>query len=121
MRKLIWSGDVNQRKLVTVAWSKVCSPLKEGGLGIRSLTKINEDANLCWELSQSNFHWAQFLRSRVLQRKSPISYHIFSSVWSSIKHKFSEVSQNTSWNLGNGQFINFWKDSWCGEPLVNVF
>jgi len=64
MRNFIWSGDVNQRKLVTVPWKKVCSPLNEGGLGIRSLSSINEGANLklCWELCNSNHHWAQFLR-----------------------------------------------------------
>jgi len=57
MRNFVWSGDVNQRKLVTVSWHKVFLPLKEGGLGIRSMSKINEGANLklCWELIHSNY------------------------------------------------------------------
>lgn len=53
-----------------------------------------------------------------MKKNKPISYHIFSSVWSSIKHKFYEVLSNSSWNLGNGNNINFWLDSWCGAPLV---
>jgi hypothetical protein len=122
MRNFIWSGDVNQRKLVTVSWEKVCSSFKEGGLNIRSLSKLNQASNLklCWELSQSNLQWAQFLRSRVLRGLSPISYHISSSIWSSIKHKFSEVILNSSWLLGNGENINFWLDPWCGEPLIHT-
>jgi hypothetical protein len=123
MRNFIWSGDVNKRKLVTVAWHKVCTPFKEGGLGIRSLSKINEGANLklCWEMTQSNLPWAQFLRNNVMQHQHPISYHISSSIWSSIKHKYAEVMLNSSWLLGNGNDINFWTDSWYGAPLVSTF
>jgi hypothetical protein len=111
---------VTQRKLVTVAWHKVCSPIKEGGLGIRSLSKLNEASNLtlCWELIQSNMQWARFLRYRVLKGSNPISYHIFSSIWSSVKHKFHEVCSNSSLQIGNGEDINFWLDPWCGNPLV---
>jgi hypothetical protein len=82
MRNFIWSGDVTQRKLVTVAWHKVCCSFSEGGLGIRSLAKLNQANNLklCWEFFQSNLQWAQFLRSRVLHGTKPISYHVFSSI-----------------------------------------
>jgi hypothetical protein len=34
MRNFIWSGDFLVRKLVTVSWHKVCSPIEESGLGI---------------------------------------------------------------------------------------
>jgi hypothetical protein len=54
-RNFIWSGNINQKKLVTVAWKKVCAPYEEGGLGLRSLIALNEAANLkwCWELLHS--------------------------------------------------------------------
>jgi hypothetical protein len=120
IRNFLWSGDVSQRKLVIVAWHKVCTPFHEGGLGIRSFTKFNEAAKLklCCELMQSDLQWAKFLRFRVLKGTTPISYHIFSSIWSSIKHKFHEICNNTSWQVGNGEAINFWSDPWCGDPLV---
>jgi hypothetical protein len=63
--------------------------------------------------------WAKFLRSRVLKGSNPISYHIFSSVWSSVKHKFYDICSNSSWQVGNGEMINFWLDPWCGDPLVH--
>ncbi|GAU16832.1 hypothetical protein TSUD_367790 [Trifolium subterraneum] len=120
MRNFIWSGDVNQRKLVTMAWHRVYTPLNEGGLGIRSLSKLNEATNLklCWELVQSNLQWAKFLRHRVLKGSSPISYHIFSSIWSSVKNNFHDVCSNSSWQIGNGEEVNLWLDPWCGDPLV---
>lgn len=46
IRIFIWEGDVKVRKLVTVAWKKVCSPTNEGGLGIHSLRALNEAALL---------------------------------------------------------------------------
>jgi len=37
MHNFMWSGDIHQKKFVTVAWHTVCKPFKEGGLGIRNL------------------------------------------------------------------------------------
>lgn len=114
---------INKKKLVTVAWHKSCKPLKEGGLGIRNLSNINEAGNLklCWEIVQSDLPWASFVRSRVLRNKKPIRYHISSSIWSSAKHKLPTILNNTSWQLGNGELINFWCDNWCKIPFVDLF
>lgn len=38
-RNFIWSGNIEKRKLVTVAWHKLCKPYDEGGLGLRSPIK----------------------------------------------------------------------------------
>jgi hypothetical protein len=46
IRNFIWSGDINKRKLVTVAWSKISKPVNEGGLGLRSISNLNKGANL---------------------------------------------------------------------------
>lgn len=40
-RNFIWGGDIDSKKLVTVAWHKVCKPVKEGGLGLRSIRQVN--------------------------------------------------------------------------------
>lgn len=42
----IWSGDISKRNLVIVAWHKLCTPILEGGFGIRSLSEINEAKTL---------------------------------------------------------------------------
>ena len=101
----------------------MCKPLKEGGLGIRNLSFINEAGNLklCWEIVQSDLPWAYFVRSRVIRNKNPIIHHISSFVWSSAKHKIHTILANSSWQLGNGDNINFCCDSWCGEPLINTY
>lgn len=123
IKNFIWSVDINKRKLVTIAWKKVCADVDEGGLGIRSLIKLNEATNLkmCWDLLKSKEQWAHLLRSRVLRNSNCIRHHIFSSIWSGIKHEYSMIKENTSWIVGNGEIINFWLDAWCGEPVIHSF
>ena len=117
----IWSGDISKRKLVTVSLKKVCKPLSEGGLGIRSLVLLNESTNLklCWDLLNSQEDWAILIRSKVLRGRRVISYHIYSSIWSGIKSEFDLILNNSSWQIGSGSDINLWVDSWCGDPLAS--
>jgi len=120
MRNFVWRGNIKQKKLVTVAWQKMCKPFKEGGLGIRSLANINEAGNLknCWEILQSDLQWAKLVRSRVLRSNKPIRHFVSSSVWNGAKHKFQTIQDNVTWKIGNGESIRLWLDSWCGEPLA---
>ncbi|XP_019427157.1 PREDICTED: uncharacterized protein LOC109335477 [Lupinus angustifolius] len=55
----IWSGDTQVKKLVTVAWYKVCCPVKEGGLGLRSISAMNQAAilKLAWDMTSSSQEW----------------------------------------------------------------
>ena len=79
IRNFIWSGDTSKRKLVTVAWKKLCRPLDQGGLGIKSLIHLNTTSNLklCWNMLQSNQSWASLLTSRVIRNREVINHHIF--------------------------------------------
>lgn len=42
IKRFIWSGEVSKSKVIIVAWNNMCLPLEEGGLGIRSIIKLNE-------------------------------------------------------------------------------
>jgi len=63
MRNFICSGDLDTRKLVIVSWKTICTPILEGGLGIRLLKNLNEASNLklYWELLYSKNHRLFFL------------------------------------------------------------
>jgi hypothetical protein len=120
IKNFIWSGDIYQRKLVTVAWKIFCKPYDEGGLGIRSLITLNEASNLklCWDFLVSQEDWAVLLRARTIRNGSSINHHIFSSLWGSMKSEFKNVMDNSSFLLGDGNLINFWKDRWCGSHSI---
>ncbi|KAK2388551.1 hypothetical protein QL285_062226 [Trifolium repens] len=121
IRNFIWSGDSDKRKLVTVSWKKTCRPYSQGGLNIRSLIQLNEASNLKlgWMLLHSDSSWAKLLRARVLRNGKPIHYHIFSSIWASVKAEFQNIIDNSIWLIGDGKHINFWHDDWGGSPLTN--
>ena len=93
IRNFIWSGDITKRKLVLVAWKKVCRPYDQGGLGLRSILNLNSAANmkLCWNMLHSKVTWSKLLYSRVIRNCKVINYHIFSSIWSSIKNEYSVI------------------------------
>jgi len=123
VRNFIWSGDKDKRKLVTVSWKKMCRPAAQGGLNLRSLQSLNAatNLNLCWDFLNSQKAWAKLLKDRVIRNKNTIQHHIYSSVWSSIKEEFNVIMENSQWLIGKGDNINFWNDSWAGQPLVQLF
>lgn len=82
---------------------------------------INDAASLklYWDFFISFNQWAQLLRHKIMRKTSPINYHISSSILSRIKSNFHAVIDNSRWNLGDDKTINFWSNTWCGEPLVD--
>lgn len=78
----IWTGDIHKRKLFMVAWKKACRPFIKGGLGIRSLVRLNEVTNLklMWSLRNSQESWAILLGNIIIRRNGLIKYHIFSTI-----------------------------------------
>jgi hypothetical protein len=123
IKNFIWSGDTDKRKLVNVSWKKVCFDLDEGGLGIKSLVCLNEASSLkfCWEMLHSEETWAVLVRSRVHRSNSCISYHIFSSLWSGMKHQFQIIKAKTVWLIGDCLKTNFWRDNWSGVVIDDHF
>lgn len=109
-RNFSWSGDLKSRKLVTVSWKTICTPTDYGGLGLRSISKINEASmvKLCHDMFNGENQWVIFLRSRVIRGNSCIKYHIYSSIWPGIKSSFQTLLFNSSSLLGNGNKISFW-------------
>lgn len=121
IKNFIWSGDLDKRKLVTVSWKKVCRPVAQGGLNLRSLITLNKASNLklCWSMINSHSAWAILLKDSVFKKGRVIKHHIYSSIWSGIKDELEVIYDNSVWLVGDGSNINFWLDSWCGDPLVD--
>ncbi|KAI5428103.1 hypothetical protein KIW84_033200 [Lathyrus oleraceus] len=74
IKNFIWSGDLNKSKLAIMAWSKVCKKFDQGGLGLRSISTLNEAFNMkmAWDLLSSSKNWAILLKARVLRDDRPI-------------------------------------------------
>ena len=56
MRNFLWTGSINDKKLVTIPWTQTCLPLKAGGIGIKQLKSLNEAmlSKLAWKIFSSS-------------------------------------------------------------------
>ncbi|XP_019423071.1 PREDICTED: uncharacterized protein LOC109332543 [Lupinus angustifolius] len=108
------------KKMVTVSWAQVCTTLKCGGLGLRSLNKIKVAAllKLAWEMLSSDQDLAIFCINRFGNDTTPSSRYFKSSIWPGIRANWHTAQINSIWLIGDGHTINFWKDNWHDEPLV---
>ncbi|WJX41072.1 hypothetical protein P8452_28481 [Trifolium repens] len=119
IRNFVWSGSIDTKKLVTLSWDKVCTPVSSGGLGLRRLKDMNKAGciKLCWELLKSDKQWATTLRSRYFRNSNPITHAVSSSIWSSLKGHLPLIQNHSIWRVGDGTTISFWQDNWLGYKL----
>ncbi|XP_019435980.1 PREDICTED: uncharacterized protein LOC109342436 [Lupinus angustifolius] len=122
VRNFIWSGDIGVKKLLRVAWHKVCSQLDEGDLGIKSIKCLNKASmlKLTWDLKTSNLEWANFFILKFNCKSYNTPKYSKSSIWPGIRENWLQANLNSIWLVGNGLSVNFWRDNWLGEPLVDT-
>lgn len=122
IRNFIWSGNISTRKMVTVAWHKLCAPTHEGGLGVRPLSKINEAATLklCWDFMSNDSQWANVLRARFLFGRCPVPHYIKSSIWPGLKKCANVVTEHLAWQIDDGTSVNFWHDLWLPDRVLHL-
>ncbi|KAL9278245.1 putative ribonuclease H domain-containing protein [Arabidopsis thaliana] len=120
-RTFLWGGTTDKRKLHLLAWTKICKPKEEGGLGVRGSRDMNKAlvAKVGWRLlGDDKSLWARVLRSKYkvgeVQNHSwlaPKSH--WSSTWRSISTGLrAVVTCGLGWVPGDGRSINFWLDKW---------
>ncbi|KAK1361049.1 hypothetical protein POM88_045523 [Heracleum sosnowskyi] len=141
-RDFYWShykttGSQNKKKMHLVAWEKICSPKKAGGLGLVSFETKNMAllSKWCskWRLDRDR-SWNKWMRYKYL---CPKSSNVESFPEGSKKSDFivsladiqvnsplrNDLSpKNFSWKLNNGYLVLFWEDSWFqGRALKDSF
>ncbi|XP_026383431.1 uncharacterized protein LOC113278925 [Papaver somniferum] len=67
IRNFLWSEDPAKKKLLTVKWEEVNSPLAEGSLGLRSLEDIKKSMlmKLTWKMQNDKDEWAFKLNFKI--------------------------------------------------------
>jgi hypothetical protein len=129
-RDFLWGGLGEEFKYHLVSWSIVCSPISEGGLGIKNLRIFNQTLLGKWLWHYA--HEREALWRSVVDAKYGSSWASWSSLdpheshgvglWKNIRKGWSLFSSHTRFILGNGSRIKFWDDVWCGEmPLKKDF
>lgn len=126
--RFLWSGNIEKRSIAKVAWTTVCLPKDEGGLGLRSFTVWNQV--LCLKfiwilLSNTPSLWADWHRSTHLNDKScwTISACATDSwAWRKLLDLRPLAIRFCKSRIGNGLNNSFWFDAWTpmGQLITHI-
>lgn len=126
--RFLWSGNVEKRSIAKVAWTTVCLPKNEGGLGLRSLSIWNKVMCLkfIWLiLSKAPSLWVDWHRSIHLNGQSlwTINASLADSwAWRKLLDLRPLALQFCKTQLNNGRTASFWFDVWTslGQLITHI-
>ncbi|KAG7547784.1 Ribonuclease H domain [Arabidopsis suecica] len=126
-RDFLWGSTNEKRKQHLVAWTRVCTPKSDGGLGIRAAKDMNKAlvSKVGWRLlKDATGLWARVLRSKykvgdIHDHKWFMAKGNCSATWRSVSSGLREVvAPGVNWVIGDGRTIRFWTDKWLhNKPL----
>jgi hypothetical protein len=125
-RDFLWGGTGEEFKYHLVSWSNVCSPIFEGGLGIRNLRIFNRALLGKWlwrNVHEREAWWKLIVDAKYggvwdewCSLDPPRSHGV--GLWKNIRKGLSLFCSRTRFILGHGSRIRFWHDVWCGEMTL---
>ncbi|KAJ6826579.1 uncharacterized protein M6B38_371420 [Iris pallida] len=119
MANFLWNSMDSHRRC-WIAWSRVCRPMTEGGLDIRSLDQVMFSlyAKRCWSFVKKESLWAQYMIHKYGNPSTPdysIRYKPL-PLWRSMTAIFHRVFLHYRWVIGRGNTPNR-APNWYGIPL----
>ncbi|KAL0313728.1 UNVERIFIED_CONTAM: putative ribonuclease H protein [Sesamum calycinum] len=127
MRHFLWKGNsaVGYPK---VAWSDVCRPIEEGGLGIRDILALNKAlmSRHLWNVIQSNQSsvWVKWIAHTHLRNKSVWTIDVKGGSWGwrKLLRLRSALLPYIDFKIGDGESFSLWHDPWhCLGALIRRF
>ncbi|KAG2689159.1 hypothetical protein I3760_09G127200 [Carya illinoinensis] len=125
MSNFFWGSWNGKQKRKWVAWEKICSPIREGGLGLRKLKEVQDSLfmKLAWNLLTGDSLWANFFKQKYVknQHVTLVDQRKGTLFWKHIVGMVPKVLGNSWWRVRNGD-VSFWRDPWLksGALLILV-
>jgi hypothetical protein len=126
----LWGGMGEEFKFHLVNWRKVCSPIREGGLGIHNLRSFNRAllGKWLWRYANEPEAWwrkvveAKYGSERGGWRSKVGTGSHGRGLWKYISKEWRHFSYHTRLTPGDGSRISFWGEAWCDNvPLLEVY
>jgi len=122
----LWKGPSLARFGARVAWSTICHPLEEGGLGVKDLVEWNNSLIIHHLLKVINLNsssvWANWVRCILLRKhnfwEAPIPTSC-SWIWRKVLNLRNVALPHLHYHLGNGCSFNLWFDPWLPSGPIN--
>ncbi|GAV71534.1 zf-RVT domain-containing protein [Cephalotus follicularis] len=128
LRTFLWHGVGNSKKGGKVAWSKVCCPKEEGGLGIKDARSWNRAAimKIGWDICRRKVSvWTNWCYAVLLKNKhfwaAPIT-GACSWSWRNILHMREVMIHKVLYEVKDENLFSLWFDPWyMGASIVDKF
>jgi hypothetical protein len=125
-RDFLWGGMNDDFKYHLVEWDKVCTPIDEGGLGIRNIRRFNQAllGKWLWRFAHEEGAWWRSVlvakygsdwggwRTRVISGSHGVG------LWKFICMGWQNFRRFFKFDPGEGSKIRFWEDVWCGDRTL---
>jgi hypothetical protein len=125
-RDFLWGGMNDEFKHHLVEWAKVCTPIDEGGLGIRNIRRFNQAllGKWLWRFAHEEGAWwrsvlvAKYGSDWGGWRSGVISGSHGVGLWKFICMGWQNFRRFFKYDPGEGSKIHFWEDVWCGDRTL---
>ena len=120
IRNFIWTGDISTRAPVPVRCDTCCLPKREGGLGLKSISEMNEalNAKFTWHVYTSDESFMKLLRASMFYKGKPRD--VISSVLPGVRRVFERVRDGAIWLVNSKSNVRFWLDNWLGYIITDM-
>ena len=129
-RNFLWNGIGDNHKIHLVDWSKICRPVKNGGIGIRCWRRFNSAllAKWLWRYGLENDAlWRRVIGAKYGNKwggwsTKSVSRAYGVCLWKFIRTGWWNFSKFIRYEVGDGTRVKFWDNVWCRDcPLKEAF
>jgi hypothetical protein len=122
-RNFLWGGEGDIIKMPLVSWNKVCTPIAQGGLGVKDLISFNKAllGKWLWRFGVESLNfWRRVMLAKygVKDRgcsTRPVRGSHGCNLWKEIMANWDYFQKYIVFEVGNGNKVQFWYDKWCGD------
>ncbi|XP_060170522.1 uncharacterized protein LOC132601460 [Lycium barbarum] len=115
--QFFWSNTIGGKSRHWVAWTKMCIPTAEEGLGFRSLHDVSLSlyCKLWWNFRPKASLWSAFLTNKYYRKENVviIPWKYGSQNWKKMLMARDMVENQIWWQIKQGNSL-FWYDKWTG-------
>jgi len=127
--RFLWNGNKKGKIFAWARWSKIATPKKWGGWGLKSLPEFAQAlaAKQGWLLLKQNSLWAEVIHHKYIwpltitdwiRRPNWNRQGIF-AIWRAILNAMPLIRDGLLWRIGNGSSVCIGIDPWPGSGITH--
>ncbi len=125
-RNFLWGGTDGGLKHCLVKWDTICSPIADGGLGVRKLVPFNRAllGKWLWRFGEEGDRlWKRVLIARYGAACGGWSTGLVRGshgcgLWKGIMQGWERFNAHLRYKVGIGDRVRLWHDQWCGDVTL---